>query len=255
MLLKLIYIEHKKNKRSFAFWLTVFGIMLIPAVLCLVMILKPHVFTPPPGVNPWKPLIVNNFRSMSSFLLPMYIIYLVGLLGNIEYKTGNWKKLFVLPVRKEWLITSKLIYVLLNVLFGIVLFLVYTIFFALIAGLVHSELKLLDFAPDFELLVWLTYHAFLSVMGIIGLQFLLSMFIENILVTLALGLFLTVGSLIAAGYDWKYIDFVPYAAPNQFAKNALQISDWFTKFELVNLGFLLLTFVVCVYFVKRKTIK
>lgn len=177
MLLKLIYIEHKKNKRSFAFWLTVFGLMIIPAVLCLVMILKPHVFTPPPGVNPWKPLIVNNFRSISSFLFPMYIIYLVGLLGNIEYKTGNWKKLFVLPVRKEWLITSKFIYVLLNVLFGIILFLFYTIFFALIAGLVHSELKLLDFLPDFELIVWLTYHIFLSVIGIIGLQFLLSMFI------------------------------------------------------------------------------
>lgn len=255
MLAKLIVIEHKKNKKSFAFWLTVFGIMLVPFVVCMVMLLKPAVFVPPPGVNPWKPLMVNNITSMSSFLFPMYIIYLVGLLGNIEYKTGNWKKLFVLPIKKEMLLLSKFSYLLLNVFFGILLLIAYTFIFALISGAVHPELKLFDYSPDFELLVWLVYHLFLSVIGIIGVQFLLSMFIENILVTLAIGLFLIVGSLIAAGYQWDYIDLVPYAAPHLFAKDALKISDWLTPYEISNLIFMVLCFFVCLFFLKRKAIK
>lgn len=255
MLLKLIYIEHKKTKKSFAFWLTIFGVMVIPAIVGLVMLLKPAPFVPSPGINPWKALLINDFTGVSSFLFPMYVIYLIGLLGNIEYKSSNWKKLFVLPVRKESLILSKIAYVLLNVFFAILLFGVYVLFFGLLAGIVHPELKLLQFFPDFGLFIWLVYHLFLSIIGIAALQFILSMFFENILITLAIGLFLLVGSLIAAGYGWEYIEFVPYAATHQFAAGIMKNESWLTKPELVNLGFFVLVVGFCLFFFKRKTVK
>lgn len=255
MLLKLLYIEHKKTKRSFAFWLTIFGSMVIPMVVSLVMLVKPAPFVPFANANPWKSLVISNFAAVSSFLFPMYVIYLIGLLGNIEYKSSNWKKLFVLPIRKELLISSKLLYVLIHLFVAIILFGINTLLFGLIAGVAHPELKLLDFSPQFDLIIWLIYHMFLSVLGIIGLQFILSIFFENILITLAIGLFLMVGSLIAAGLQWEYIEFVPYASPNRFAVAAGTVKEWITKPEWTNLVIFGLSFAFSLFFFKRKTVK
>ena len=255
MLLKLIYIEHKKTKKSFAFWLTIFGSMVIPVVVSLVMMVKPKTFIPFGDMNPWKSLLTNNFAAVSSFLFPMYVIYLIGLMGNIEYKSSNWKKLFVMPIRKELLVSSKLLYVLVHIFVAILLFALNTIIFGLITGAVRSELKLLDFMPDFSLISWLAYHLFLSVLGIIGIQFILSVFFENILITLAIGLFLMVGSLIASGLKWEYIELIPYASPNQFANVAGTVKAWITKPEATNLVTFGLAFIFSLYFFKRKTVK
>lgn len=267
MLLKLIYIEHKKTKKSFAFWLTIFGTMVIPAIFFLVMLIKPEKFVYPADVmNPWKMLFLQTFMSVCSFLFPMYAIYLIGLLANIEYKSSNWKKLFVLPIRKEMLISGKLSYVLLNVLFGILLFAMYVIFFGCLVGLIHPELKLLSTMPDFTLLIQLIYHLFLAMLGIVMIQFLMSMFFENILITLAAGLFMIVGSIIAAGFEWAYIHWIPYAGPLNFsgtveglvgnnpAENTT-LNFGLKTYEVINLCYFVVVFGICLYFFKRKTVK
>ena len=266
MLLKLIYIEHKKTRKSFAFWLTIFGTMVIPAIFFLVMLIKPEKFTYPEMINPWKMLFTHTFIAVSSFLFPMYVIYLIGLLANIEYKSNNWKKLFVLPIRKELLISGKLLYVLLNVFLAVVLFALYVLLFGCLVGLIHPELKLLSALPDFTLVTQLIYHLFLALLGIVMFQFLLSMFFENILITLAAGLFLTVGSIIAAGFEWEYIHWIPYAGPLNFsstvealvgknpAKDVVQ-GFGLKTYEMINLGYFALVFAVCLYFFKRKTVK
>jgi hypothetical protein len=92
-------------------------------------------------------------------------------------------------------------------------------------------------------------------LGIIGLQFILSIFFENILITLAIGLFLMVGSLIAAGLKWEYIEFVPYASPNRFAAAAGTVKEWITKPEWTNLVVFGLSFAFSLFFFKRKTVK
>ncbi len=255
MLFKLVHIEHKKTKKSFAFWLTIFGSMVIPAIVFLMMMVKPEYFTPPSGQSIWKKLLINNFSTASSFLFPMYVIYLIGLMGNIEYKSSNWKKLFVLPVRKELLISGKLLYLLLHIFVAILLFGINTIIFSGIAGLFHPEFNLFKFAPEMDLFFWLVYHFFLSVLGIIAIQFVLSVFFENILITLAIGLFLMVGSLIAAGSQWEYVDLIPYASPHYFGTHAGNISSALVKAEWINLIYFGVAFAVCLFFFKRKTVK
>jgi hypothetical protein len=71
---------------------------------------------------------------------------------------------------------------------------------------------------------------------------------------LAIGLFLMVGSLIAAGL-WEYIEFVPYASPNRFAAAAGTVKEWITKPECTNLVVFGMSIAFSLFFFKRKTVK
>ena len=257
MPIKSLIAEYKKSKRTSYLWLTIISSMLIPLILFLVYIIKPEYFIPETDVNPWLELTEGAYTAISSILFPFYIIIFISLITQIEHKNKMWKKIFVLPVRKETFFLSKLIFILIIIFVSLIMLDIGILTAGFVSGLFRSELNFLKFAPDFILLMKYTVFIFINVLGIVSIQYLLSLFFKHFILPVATGIFLTVTALILVNV-WKGAKYFPYAFPQ------IYLNDLSGMIEIKHYGILsiseivsLLTFVAIsaiglIIFVKQK---
>ncbi|MBI2279239.1 MAG: ABC transporter permease [Bacteroidetes bacterium] len=259
MLIKSFLVEIKKTKNSFTLWFTLIGSALIPLVYFFVYLFRFHNFIPELNTNPWDDLIKTNFKAIGFLLFPLFIIITIGLNIQIEHTSNSWKKLFVLPMRKEFLFFSKLLFLLTQILFSLILFGTCVIFSGLILGIIHKELGFLMYSPDFYHIAKLTFQLYVSVFGIISIQYLLGLFFENLVIPISIGTFLSIlGLIIAQGWD-KSI-YYPYAFPMIFTlniDNLVNINHWMgiSTSEIVSISIFVVVITLSFFLFKKKAIK
>jgi len=204
--------ESQKSKGTFISWFTLIGSVLIPLITFLIYFFRYEYFLPADGVNPWINYMMSNVKTVSSMLFPLFIILSIALNINAEHKENSWKKLFVLPVRRESIYLSKLAFLFVQVTVSIILFSLSVILLGFILGFLHEELKLLEYSPVIYPFVKLLFRLVISVLGILSIQFCLSLFFRNIIVPISIGIFFIIVSNII-GRNWDYSAYFPYASP------------------------------------------
>jgi hypothetical protein len=223
--------ENKKTKGSFTFWFTILGSVLIPFVFFLVYLFRYLSFIPEEGVNPWIIFIQNNLQGIAFLLFPLHIILTIAINLNIEHKENSWKKIFVLPIKRESIFLSKLLFLLFQVFVSLLLFSLSILFFGGVLGLIYEELNFLEYTPDVLSFGKLLIRLFIAILGIFSIQYVLSLFFKNIIIPISLGVFLTVvASLITKG--WQYSIYFPYSFPMWFFINSNQLSTIDTYYGL-----------------------
>jgi hypothetical protein len=109
------------------------------------------------------------------------------------------------------------------------------------------------------------FKLFLSSLGILSIQFLLSLFWADFLKPMGIGFICTIAGVVAASKGWEYSYLFPYAHPMEAISsmikhnqsdpsNRLQI-DVFTKDVSVSLVIALVVFVAGYFIVQRKSVK
>jgi len=215
--------ENQKTKGTFTFWFTLLGSLLIPFVYFLIYLFRSESFIPPEGINPWEDFMKGHLKAIAFMLFPLHVILTIAININIEHKENSWKKLFVLPVQRESIYISKMLFLLCQVFMSLVIFSVSIIIFGGILGLVHKELNFLDYYPEFYPYSKLIIRLFISVLGIFSIQYFLSLFFKNIIIPISLGVFLTiVATIIVQG--WEHSIYFPYAFPMCFFLNSNQLA-------------------------------
>lgn len=216
--------ETQKTKGSFTFWFTIIGSVLIPFVFFLVYFFRPESFIPKESINPWVNFLSSNIQAIAFLLFPLHVILTIAINVNIEHKENSWKKLFVLPIKRESVYVSKLIFILFQIVVSLLIFSVCLFLFGALLGLFHQELKFLSYTPDFLCHSKLMVRLFVSILGIFSVQFVLSLFFKNIIIPISIGMFLTiVASLITSG--WQYSIYFPYSFPMWFFLNSNQLLE------------------------------
>lgn len=209
--LSTVRIDLMKTRRSAAVWLSVLGAGVIPLVFFLMYVAKPARFYGASQEMGWASHIARSWESFASFLLPMFVILICSLVLQIEYKNNTWKQVFASPLSIGQIFFSKLVSIVLMTLLLMLMFNIFDILAAIVPNLFYPKYGFLKHAIDWGALLKLNTKTFISLLGIISLQYWLSLRFRNFIVPIGIGLGLLIICMVAL--SWEHSDKLPYAFP------------------------------------------
>lgn len=219
-----------KTKRSAALWVVVLGAGFVPFIFFLSYLVKPASNIKRLAKNPWAVHIGELWQAFSVFLLPMFIILICSLVLQIEYKNNTWKQVYASPQSYANIYFSKLSGIITMILLLFILFNLFSIGAAIVPNLFHKGFGFLDASFNWQKFIVLNIRLFISTLGIIALQYWLSMRFKNFIIPIGIGLASLIATLIAM--RWEHIFKIPYAHPfltmqfGEVKKGFLQNHEW-----------------------------
>ena len=250
------------------FWSSV----LLPLLLCLLLFIgffnHSEKLSHSPGIVLWFQFAGAILGIMGSLILPMLIVFIAYSVNSIEHKAETWKSLFSLPISKLSVYSAKYFYAFFLVFLCLTLFVLFTLGFGNLLGALKPALKFSEYNAA-GLLTEVYFKLFLSSLGILSIQFLLSLLFRDFLKPMGIGFICTITGVILAGNGWKYAYLFPYSHPmlaistmengvrNNRGQGALpQITiDLFTREIWVSLAIAVVIFTVGYFIVLKKSVK
>jgi lantibiotic transport system permease protein len=203
--------EILKTRRSAAFWVCFLGSGFIPAIFTLMYSLRPDNFVPRFKVQPWESHFMHGWQAFSAFLLPMFVILVCSMIPQIEFKNNTWKQVFASPQSLGNIFFSKFSTILLMIIFLFIMFNLFMIGSAVLVSVINKDYPFLRSSVQWDLILKMNLKTFVALLGIISIQYWLSLRIKNFIVPIAIGLALLITGMIIQ--QWEHIYKVPYAYP------------------------------------------
>lgn len=201
--------EWMKHKHSAAIWLTVAGGAFMPVVILMRRFYSFEDLVPVnSGANVWEVLYYQSWQFMAMFLLPMGVILVVSMIGQLEYRNNTWKQLHTTPQSLTTIFFAKFALILVMLLQFFILFNIGIYLEAIIPALLFKKVPFP--AAPFPFIAYLLGNGkfFITCLPVIALQYLLSLQYRNFLVPVGVGLGMYIFSVMAV--KWKYGVLIPY---------------------------------------------
>src|ERR1700733_9783139 len=247
--------EFYKTRKTMAFW----SAIILPLLLCLLLFVGflnggPNA-AKTPGFMLWLEFAGAILAIMGSLILPMLIVFIAYSVNNIEHKADTLKTLFSLPISKLSVYGAKYFYAFFLIFVCLALFVLFTLGFGNLLSVVKPSLRFSEYHIE-GVLTKVYFKLFLSALGILSIQFLLSLLFRDFLKPMGIGFICTIAGDILAGNGWKYAYLFPYSHPFlaiqsiEQAKNTKPgpggmpeiVIDLFTKDVFVSLTIAVLVF-------------
>jgi lantibiotic transport system permease protein len=255
--------EFYKTRKTAGFWSAVILPLVICGLLFIGFFTKSAQLASSPGIFLWVRFAGAILGVMGSLLLPMLIIFLAYSVNSIEHKADTWKTLFSLPISKLSVYTAKYVYALFLLLVCLILFVLLTLGLGNLLGILKPELHFKDYSIA-SFLVQIYIKLFFSSLGILSIQFLLSLLFRDFLKPMGIGFVATIAGVIAATAKWDYAYLFPYShamlvlelMPGKRGGGALGITvDLFTKEIFVSFIVAAAVFIGGYFIVLKKSVK
>ena len=208
MLLASIQSETLKLKRSAAAWLVIIGALFIPLMMLIIQVVglskNPEYQS---GPKFWQELFAKSWESMSIFLLPVGIVLVTSLIGQLEYRNNTWKQIHTTPQRLSTIFISKLLVILFLMIYFFLIFNLGIYLAGIVPGLFTGNKLPKEPYPAISFLKP-NLNFLIACLPIIAIQYLMSLFFKNFLVSVGLGFACIVGSIFALSWSKGYI--IPY---------------------------------------------
>lgn len=255
--------EFYKTRKTMGFWSAV----LLPLLLCLLVFIgffnHADKMANAPGMQLWFEFSGIILGIMGSFILPMLIVFIAYSVNNIEHKSETWKSLFSLPISKLSVYSAKYFYALFLTTLCLILFVLFTVSFGNFLGMLKPSLKFSEYSVVSTLSqVYLKF--LLSSLGILSIQFLLSLLFRDFLKPMGIGFVCVItGNILAGPAKWQYAWLFPYSHPMMVLQslhmgkgrtNQLSV-DFLTKDTWVSLIVSVAVFVLGYFIVLKKSVK
>lgn len=254
--------EFYKSRKTLAFWAAI----LLPVVICGLIafgfftesekILK---YNYPPQVL-WFRLSSRSLGMMGMLIMPFYVIFMAFSVNNIEHKNDTWKTLFAQPLNKFSIYAAKYLYGVLLIAICLALFALLTYLSGPILQLLIKEYTFNEFSPV-EMLTSFYTKLFLSSLGILSIQFIMSLIWGDFLKPMGIGFIGTIMGMITANAGWKHAYLIPYSHPvlainNKTIKNPMEGGfPIFTQEIYTSLIYAVVLFIIGYFIVAKKSIK
>jgi hypothetical protein len=257
--------EFYKSRKTLGFWASI----LLPFILILLVSIGFYThadkFTHTPAMVLWLQFAGAVLNIMGALLLPMYAIFIAYSVNSIEHKADTWKTLFSLPIAKWSVYSAKFLYAVILVFLTLLLFALFTIGFGDLLGVLKPGMKFLEYHTEWTLLQ-IYFKLFLSALGILSIQFLLSLLWTDFLKPMGIGFVCFIAGVISVGVNWDYAYIIPYAHPMLALKSMMGVHkrgtpptqiviDIFTHDVFVSLAVFAVVFVAGFFIVQKKSVK
>ena len=134
---------------------------------------------------------------MGLLIMPFYVIFMAFSVNNIEHKNDTWKTLFAQPLNKFAIYTAKYLYAVCLIFISLFLFAAFTYGFGYLLQLLVPKYNFNQYNP-IGILVNSYAKLFLSSLGILSLQFILSLVWGDFLKPMGIGF---VGTIMGIYYS------------------------------------------------------
>jgi len=254
--------EFYKSRKTLAFWAAI----ILPILICgLIMIgfysgsekiLKANY----PGLALWGQYSGAALGVMGMLILPFYVMFMAFSVNNIEHKNDTWKTLFIQPLNKFSIYAAKYLYAVMLLLICLALFLLLTLASGYLLQVLVPKYTFSDYNPAL-LLTKFYSKLFLASLGILSVQFVLSLLWSDFLKPMGLGFVGTIAGIITANVDWKHAYLIPYSDPTLALRvtrvkgAALEDFPIFTQEIWVSLAYAAVLFVAGYFILSKKNIK
>jgi hypothetical protein len=255
--------EFYKSRKTLGFWSAVLLPLLVSLLAFSIFYTKSDKFANMPPMSLWIQFSMIGLGMMGSLLLPMYIIFIAYSVNNVEHRADTWKSIFSLPISRWSVYGAKFIYAAFLIFLCLALFALFTIGFGNLLSAIKPQLKFNAYHMEKELMqVYL--KLFLSSLGILSIQFLLSLIWADFLKPMGLGFVATIVGVTVASKGWEYSYAFPYAHPMVAITTMLKHGDSpfsnlqiavFTKDVFVSVGVALVVFLAGYFIVLKKSVK
>jgi len=206
--------EFYKSRKTLAFWAAI----IVPLIICGLIafgyytssakILKYNY----PGMMLWFQYSSAALGVMGMLILPFYVMFMAFSVNNIEHKNDTWKTLFSQPLNKFSIYAAKYLYAAMLLLICILLFVLLTYSTGYLLQVLVPKYTFNDYNPAIILIRFYT-KLFLASLGILSVQFILSLIWSDFLKPMGIGFVGTVMGIITANVGWKYAYLIPYSDP------------------------------------------
>jgi hypothetical protein len=250
--------EFYKSRKTLAFWAAI----LLPLVICGLITIgfysnaeKIIARSYPPDAL-WGVYSGTALGIMGMLILPFYVIFMAFSVNNIEHKNDTWKTLFAQPLNKFSIYSAKYLYAVLLVFLSLFLFVALTLSFGHLLHALNNGFKFNEFSP-LEMLSKLYLKLFLSSLGILSVQFIISLIWGDFLKPMGIGFIGVITGIIVASKGWEYAYMIPYSHPTLVLAlgKGKGVTEIFTKDIYSSLIYALIFFIVGYFIVARKSIK
>ncbi len=230
--------EILKGRNSFAFWLAWIGTTCILLAFFLILWASPEKGMSAAG-NPWKHLVDFYYAGTDFMLLPLFVIIIASLVTHLEHRGNMWKHLYVLGVSRWHLYTSKLVFIILLFACAHAYFITGMLLSGVVLGILQPSRGLLSHLPDMGQVFSLAFKTILSVLGLLAIQYWISMRFKSFIVPLGTGVIGFVMATILIESE-PVVQWIPYAYPllyTQVYRGQYAVAHWgiLSEIELYSL--------------------
>jgi lantibiotic transport system permease protein len=261
--------EFYKSRKTLGFWAAIVLPLLIVLLLFFGLLTHADDAAKTPGMMLWITYVGIVSGVMGTLLLPFFVIFVAYSVNNIEHKADTWKTLFTLPISKWSVYAAKYLYAVFLIFLCLFLFYALLIGSGNLLGILKSQLHF----GDYSVLTYLGQvyiKLFLGSLGILSIQFLLSLVWNDFLKPMGIGFLGLIITLIAFKVKWEYVYLVPYAQPSLTLSNLMKNThtikgkgiamptlsvDILTREVYVSLAFAVAIFIAGFFIVQRKSVK
>ena len=163
------------------------------------------------NVNPWVRYANASLTIYSLFILSAIVVLITSFVANIENKSNGWKLVYTMPVSRWSIYSSKFIVLVLLLIFNLLLLYLTIWISGFILAFILPEYEFSFYQPEWSDVFARSIHAIISVLGVIGIQYFLTIRFRNFLVPLGVGIFGLIFGFILSTIDIKFILYCPYS--------------------------------------------
>ena len=200
-ILRALYAEQLKMKRTLALWLAPLAPLVIIALQMAIVLERPEYYRAQENSDAWIEYGGQTAFLWTVLLLPLFITLETALLANLEHGNGQWKHLFALPVPRGAIYAAKQVSAMVIIGLSMAALYVYTVLSGLALRLLVPGLGFEAPVPwwDFFRYIGLAYLASLLILAVhtwVALRW------HSFVVASAVGIAAMVVAVVVMQSDW-----------------------------------------------------